>query len=160
MACPSWQGGLLRYASLRRAAKTDTPTRPRASLRSALHRCGALGLRHHFGARSPTGSRQAIHKPTKTITPTGSRQALHISEPKAHQTSPPKERQSRKEFRVATARGRASCGRPPRRLPTVAASASLRRWAAGVVTAAALAPGAAAPLHYARASKYVLGSPA
>lgn len=61
---------------------------------------------------------------------------------------------------MATARGRAPYGRPPRRLPTVAVSASLRRWAAGVVTAAALAPGAAAPLHYARASKRVLGSPA
>lgn len=151
---------MLRYASLRRAAKTDTPTRPRASLRSALHRWGALGLGHHFGARSPTGSRQAIHKPTKTNTPTGSRQALHISTPQAHHTSPPKGRQSRKGFPVATARRRASYGRPPRRLPTVAASASLRRWAAGVVTAAALAPGAAAPLHYARASKVDSGNPA
>lgn len=151
---------MLRYASLRRAAKTDTPTRPRASLRSALHRCGALGLGHHFGARSPTGSRQAIHKPTKTITPTGSRQAIHITAPNAHHTSPPKRRQSRKGIRVATARGRAPYGRPPRRLPAVAASASLRRWAAGVVTAAALAPCAAAPLHYARASKVGSGSPA
>ena len=61
---------------------------------------------------------------------------------------------------MATARGRAPLGRPPRRLLVVAASASLRRWAAGVVTAAALAPGAAAPLHYARASKVGSGSPA
>ena len=61
---------------------------------------------------------------------------------------------------MATARGRAPYGRPPRRRPTVATSASLRRWAAGVVTAAALAPCAAAPLHYARASKVGSGSPA
>lgn len=61
---------------------------------------------------------------------------------------------------MATARGRAPLGRPPRRLLKVAASASLRRWAAGVVTAAALTPCAAAPLHYARASKVGSGSPA
>ena len=61
---------------------------------------------------------------------------------------------------MATARGRAPWGRPPRRRPAVAASASLRRWAAGVVTAAASAPCAAAPLHYARASKVGSGNPA